>query len=87
MNEARERGWFIKALYVRVPVKTAVDRAMLRKRKVAPEKIAAYQAKIAPALAIASKHSDEFEVVDHTFDMQEHVRLGWGGEVSAVMGW
>ena len=33
MKEARAAGWFVKVLYVRVPVKTAIQRAMLRTRR------------------------------------------------------
>ena len=33
MKEVRAAGWFVKVLYVRVPVKTAIDRAMLRTRR------------------------------------------------------
>jgi len=73
MNEARAAGWFVKVMYVRVPVRTAIDRARLRKRKVAPEKIMYYQAKIEPALRATAKYADETETVDHSFDMAEHL--------------
>ena len=59
MKEARAAGWFVKVLYVRVPVKTAIDRAMLRTRRVSPERIAMYQAKISKALVIAAKVRDQ----------------------------
>jgi hypothetical protein len=55
MREAREAGWYVKVLYVRVPIKTAIQRAMLRTRRVSPERIAMYQAKISKALVIAAK--------------------------------
>ena len=55
MREAREAGWYVKVLYVRVPIKTAIQRAMLRTRRVSPERIAMYQAKISQALVIAAK--------------------------------
>ena len=51
----------------------AIDRARLRKRKVAPEKIMYYQAKIEPALRATAKYADETETVDHSFDMAEHL--------------
>jgi len=73
MRAAREAGWFVKVLYVRVPVRTAIDRAKLRKRQVSPERIMYYQAKIDPALRATARHADEVETVDHSFDMAEHL--------------
>lgn len=70
MRQARAAGWFVKVLYVRVPVRTAIDRAMLRSRRVAPERIIMYQTKISHALAVASKHADEVETVDSGVDDQ-----------------
>lgn len=75
MREAREAGWFVKVLYVRVPVKTAIDRAMLRSRKVSPERIIMYQTKISQALTVASRWADEVETVDSAFDVQQQMML------------
>merc|ERR1719230_706571 len=43
MRQAREAGFFVKALYVRVPVRTAIARAAMRKTGVTPERIELYQ--------------------------------------------
>jgi len=68
MAQARAAGMFVKALYVRVPVKTAVSRAAMRKRGVSRSRIEAYQTKMATAMRVAAEHADEVEVVDVTFD-------------------
>ena len=68
MQQARDAGFFVKALYVRVPVRTAIARAAMRKTGVKPERIEMYQQKMASAMQLASKHADEVEVVDVTFD-------------------
>ena len=56
------------ALYVRVPVRTAIARAAMRKTGVTPERIETYQRKMASAMEVASSHADEVEIVDVTFD-------------------
>jgi shikimate kinase len=68
MAQARRAGFFVKALYVRVPARTAIARAAMRKRGVKPERVLAYQTKMAHAMAVAAEHADEVEVVDVTFD-------------------
>ena len=68
MDEAKAAGWFVKVVYVRIPVDLAKQRAALRKRSVSPEKIAAYQQKIAAALAVTSPHADEVETIDNFFE-------------------
>ena len=68
MDQARQAGLFVKTLYVRVPARTAIVRAAMRKRGVSPERIRAYHAKIARALEVARTHADEVEIVDVTFD-------------------
>ena len=68
MDEARRAGFFVKALYVRVPARTAIDRAAMRKRGVTPYRILAYQAKMASAVEVARQHADEVEIIDVTFD-------------------
>ena len=68
MTQAREAGFFVKAMYVRVPARTAIARAAMRKRGVTPSRIAEYQTKLAGAMAVASEHADEFEIIDVTFD-------------------
>jgi len=85
MREAREAGWYVKVLYVRVPIKTAIQRAMLRTRRVSPERIAMYQAKISKALVIAAKHADEVETVDSSYDLQQQVML-FQSDVSLIAG-
>ena len=85
MREARKAGWFVKVLYVRVPVRTAIDRAKLRKRKVSPERIMHYQNQISAALKVASKYADEVETVDHSFDMAEHV-CQFNNDISIICG-
>ena len=68
MTQAREAGFFVKCMYVRVPVRTAIARAAMRKTGVTPQRIEMYQTKMASAMAIAAEHADEVEVVDVTFD-------------------
>jgi len=68
MGQARDAGFFVKALYVRVPARTAIVRAAMRKRGVSPERIRSYHSKIARAIEVARVHADEVEVVDVTFD-------------------
>ena len=55
MTQARENGFFVKAMYVRVPVRTAIARAAMRKTGVTPERIQSYQKKMASAMAVASE--------------------------------
>jgi shikimate kinase len=68
MNQARKSGFFVKALYVRVPARTAVVRAAMRKRGVCPERIHEYQGKLARAMQAAKQYADEVETFDVTFD-------------------
>ena len=68
MAQAREAGFYVKALYVRVPARTAIARAAMRKRGVTPSRVHAYQTKMANAIAVAAEHADEVEIVDVTFD-------------------
>jgi predicted ABC-type ATPase len=68
MKQARDAGFFVKALYVRVPAKTAIARAAMRKRGVSPKRIQAYQQKMRTALSVAAEHADEVETFDVTFD-------------------
>lgn len=68
MRQARDAGFFVKALYVRVPARTAIARAAMRQRGVKPSRILAYQAKMKLAMQVAAEHADEVETVDVTFD-------------------
>jgi len=68
MSQAREAGYFVKALYVRVPARTAIARAAERKRGVSPERVHMYSKKMANAVAVAAEHADEVEIVDVPFD-------------------
>mmetsp|Transcript_19096 Transcript_19096/g.48915 ORF Transcript_19096/g.48915 Transcript_19096/m.48915 type:complete len:269 (+) Transcript_19096:45-851(+) len=68
MDQARRAGFFVKTLHVRVPARTAIVRAAMRKRGVKPERIRQYQAKLAGALEVARRHADEVEIIDVTFD-------------------
>ena len=68
MRQARDAGFFVKALYVRVPARTAIARAAMRQRGVKPTRILAYQAKMKLAMQVAAEHADEVETVDVTFD-------------------
>jgi len=68
MRAARSAGFFVKALYVRVPARTAIVRAAMRKRGVSPDRIHKYQAKMKLAMEVAKQHADEVEIVDVTFD-------------------
>ena len=84
MQQARNAGFFVKALYVRVPVKTAIARAAMRKRGVKPERIQAYQNRMAEAMQTAALHADEVETVDVTFDDAPLPGLMRGSDVSPV---
>ena len=50
MAEAREAGWFVKVLYVNIPLDTSVPRAAARARPVGADRIYYYQAKIFSSL-------------------------------------
>ena len=84
MNQARQNGFFVKALYVRVPARTAIARAAMRKRGVQPSRIHAYQAKMKLAMAVAAEHADEVETVDVTFDDAPLPGLMRGSEVDPI---
>lgn len=77
MQMARDAGWFVKVVYVRIPVQLAAARATLRKRSVSPAKVAAYQDRIADALAVAGRYADELETVENFFD-QEALAVEYG---------
>ena len=68
MNQARQSGFYVKALYVRVPARTAIVRAAMRKRGVNPERIHHYHRQLARAMQAAKLHADEVETFDVTFD-------------------
>ena len=68
MNQARQSGFYVKALYVRVPARTAIARAAMRKRGVSPERIQHYHGQLARAMQVAKQHADEVEIFDSTFD-------------------
>mmetsp|Transcript_38151 Transcript_38151/g.123118 ORF Transcript_38151/g.123118 Transcript_38151/m.123118 type:complete len:268 (+) Transcript_38151:43-846(+) len=68
MEQARQAGLFVKALYIRVPCRTAIARAALRRRAVSPVRIMAYHEKMDAAMRVARRHADEVEVIDVTFD-------------------
>lgn len=61
MAAARDAGWYVKVLYVRVPVRIAVARAATRKRTVSPARVRMYQARIAAALPKVVPYADEVE--------------------------
>lgn len=66
MQAARDAGFFVKVIYVRVPVQEAITRARFRKRNVAQERIEEYQAKMERAFHATRDHADEVEIVDYT---------------------
>ena len=68
MQEAREAGFFVKVLFVDIPLETAVRRAAHRPRPVSAAKIHSYHAKIHSALVQMHDLADEFE----TFDAPSH---------------
>ena len=80
MSQARSSGYFVKALYVRVPARTAIARAAMRKRGVKPERVHAYYEKMKSAMAVAAEHADEVEIIDVTFDdaPAPGTMHGWG---------
>lgn len=86
MREARAAGWFVKVLYVRVPIRTAIDRAKLRARRVSPEKIEAYQQKLGVALRAAAAYADELEVVDSGYEIEEQLLLFSNPNIAALTG-
>ncbi len=75
MNQARRAGWYVKAIQVRVPVKTAIARAAMRKRGVSPKRVEAYQLKMADAMATAAAHADEVETIDVPFDDHDTLQV------------
>ena len=65
MAEARAAGWFVKVLYVHIPLATAVRRAAARPRRpVSPERVAMYHAKILASLVAVEPLADEVETYD-----------------------
>jgi len=64
MLMARHAGWFVKVLYVHIPLETAIRRAATRARPVSARKIYSYQEKIAEAMVAVSDYADEFEHFD-----------------------
>lgn len=66
MQEARDAGFFVKVIYVRVPASEAITRARFRKRYVAPGRIEEYEEKMQLAFDAACEHADEVEIVDYT---------------------
>lgn len=64
MQSARDAGWFVKVLYVHIPIETAVRRAAARDRPIAPERVRNYQGKIGDALEQMAHLADEFEIFD-----------------------
>jgi len=71
MNEAREAGMFVKALYIRVPCRTAIARASIRRRPVSAARIREYHAKMRDAVKCARESADEVEIVD----VSHHARI------------
>ena len=84
MKQAREQGFFVKALYVRVPARTAIARAAMRQRGVKPSRILAYQAKMKLAMQVAAEHADEVETVDVTFDDAPLPGLMQGSDINSI---
>ena len=66
MTQARAAGFYVKAMYVRVPVRTAIARAAMRKTGVTPQRIQLYQSKMAHAMDVAGRHADEVRLLRST---------------------
>lgn len=65
MQQAREAGWYVKVLYVHIPLDTAIRRAANRAhRPVTAERVRQYHAKILRSLVTMEPLADEFETYD-----------------------
>jgi len=78
MRAAQEAGWFVKVLYVHIPLETAVRRAARRSRPVTASKIYQYQTKIGDALVQMAEVADEFEIFDAPSHDPAHVLMREG---------
>ena len=78
MRAAQEAGWFVKVLYVNIPLETAVRRAARRTRPVSATKIFRYQARIDEALVAMAELADEFELFDAPSHDPPHVLMKEG---------
>jgi len=65
MRQAREAGWFVKVLYVHIPLQTAIRRAASRPRRpVSAARVCEYHAKILASLVAIEPLADEVETYD-----------------------
>jgi len=78
MLEARQAGWFVKVLYVEIPLDTAIRRAAARARPVSAKKICTYHGKITNSLAVVADYADEFEAFDAPSHDPPHVLMREG---------
>ena len=80
MQQAREAGWFVKVLYVSIPLDTAIRRAAARTRPVSAQRILSYHHKIIDSLALVVDLADEFETFDAPSHDPPHVLMREGFE-------
>ena len=78
MRAARDAGWFVKVLYVHIPVETAVRRAAARERPVSAQRVRMYQQRVGSALEHMAHLADELEVYDAPSHDPAHVLMGEG---------
>lgn len=65
MRQAHEAGWYVKVLYVHIPLDTAIRRAANRPhRPVTAARVREYHAKILASLVTMEPLADEFETYD-----------------------
>ena len=62
MQLAQEAGWFVKVLYVRIPVETAIRRAAARPRRpVTAKRVREYHENVIKSLVAVAPFADEIE--------------------------
>ena len=64
MRDAREAGWWIKLLALKVPVETALERNEGRSRKVPVDILLDYESRLQKAVEAELEFADEFEEID-----------------------
>jgi len=78
MRAAREAGWFVKVIYVHIPIETAVRRAAVRARPISAQRVYMYQGRIGDALEHMAHLADEFEIFDAPSHDPAHVLMQEG---------
>lgn len=68
MEMARQAGWWVTLLHVRVSLATAIERNTQRERRVPTEALVLYESKLDAAIALESPHADEVYIYENDED-------------------